>query len=134
MFLDTFFLQALVNRDDEFHQQAIALKPLLRAAEVWVTEAVLIEIGDAFSRYDRFIWQCYQGSNIQIVSVTTPLIHQALELYEARPDKDWGLTDCLSFVVMQDKNLTDALTGDHHFRQAGFRALLLDATGTSGRG
>jgi predicted nucleic acid-binding protein len=47
-----------------------------------------------------------------------------LELYHARPDKDWPLTDCISFVVMDDEKLTDALTGDRHFEQAGFKALL----------
>jgi hypothetical protein len=47
-----------------------------------------------------------------------------IELYTSRPDKDWSLTDCISFVVMQDRGITDALTGDHHFEQAGFRALL----------
>lgn len=49
-----------------------------------------------------------------------------LKLYEARLDKSWGLTDCISFVVMADQGLTDALSGDLHFRQAGYRALLAD--------
>jgi hypothetical protein len=48
-----------------------------------------------------------------------------MELYADRPDKDWSLTDCISFVVMQERGITDALTGDRHFEQAGFRALLL---------
>lgn len=52
---------------------------------------------------------------------------QALTLYQSRSDKTWGLTDCISFVVMQQHNLTDALTADRHFIQAGFRALMLDA-------
>jgi predicted nucleic acid-binding protein len=44
--------------------------------------------------------------------------------YESRPDKAWSLTDCISFVVMNQHGLTEALTGDHHFEQAGFTALL----------
>ncbi len=44
--------------------------------------------------------------------------------YESRPDKDWSLTDCTSFIVMNEFNISNALTGDHHFEQAGFRALL----------
>jgi uncharacterized protein len=51
---------------------------------------------------------------------------QALELYQTRADKTWGLTDCISFIVMQQRNLTDAVTSDRHFVQAGFRALILD--------
>jgi predicted nucleic acid-binding protein len=45
-------------------------------------------------------------------------------LYEERPDKRWTLTDCTSFVVMEEENLAEALTGDRHFQQAGFTALL----------
>ena len=45
-------------------------------------------------------------------------------MFAARPDKDWSLTDCISFVVMQERNIQDALTADHHFEQAGFVALL----------
>lgn len=52
------------------------------------------------------------------------LIERAFALYRARPDKEWGLTDCVSFVVMNDGGLTEALTSDEHFRQAGFNALL----------
>lgn len=55
------------------------------------------------------------------------LWRRGLGLYAARPDKAWSLTDCISFVVMTDRGLTEALTGDHHFEQAGFRALLRPA-------
>jgi len=50
----------------------------------------------------------------------------AFELFRYRPDKEWGLVDCVSFIVMKDYELTEALTMDVHFKQAGFRALLLD--------
>jgi predicted nucleic acid-binding protein len=53
-------------------------------------------------------------------------LEQAVELFRTRSDKSWSLTDCLSFVVMQEEQLSDALTPDHHFRQAGFRALLIE--------
>lgn len=98
---------------------------------MWITEAILIEIGNALSNFNRdaaytFITQCYRLKNFRIVTVTTDLLSRALELYHSRQDKAWGLTDCISFVVMQDHNLTDALTADKHFQQAGFRPLLLD--------
>lgn len=131
-FLDTFFVQALLNRHDQHHRKANEFLPRIKyASEVWVTEAVLIEVGNALSAYNRkaaqeFISQCYRTSNIRVISVDTPLLLRALDLYQHRPDKTWGLTDCISFVVMQEQNLTDAITGDHHFVQAGFRALLRD--------
>jgi predicted nucleic acid-binding protein len=52
------------------------------------------------------------------------LFNAGVELFAERPDKEWSLTDCISFIVMQERGITDALTGDHHFEQAGFRALL----------
>jgi len=50
----------------------------------------------------------------------------AVDLYRSRTDKNWGLTDCLSFVIMKQHALTEALTTDRHFEQAGFRAKMLD--------
>jgi len=52
------------------------------------------------------------------------LLARGMALYRQRPDKAWSLTDCISFVVMGDERLTEALTGDHHFEQAGFAPLL----------
>lgn len=132
LFLDTAFIQALLNPRDDYHNQAKQLFPRIRAAsEVWITEAIFAEVGNALSAFNRngaiqFIQQCYRTENIKIVSVDTELLMQALALYESRPDKTWGLTDCISFVVMQQQSLTDAVTGDRHFVQAGFRALMLD--------
>ena len=56
----------------------------------------------------------------------TALLRKALELYRSRDDKEWGLTDCISMVVMQEQGLLEVVTADHHFKQAGFRASLLD--------
>ncbi|MDF5715540.1 MAG: nucleic acid-binding protein [Rhizonema sp. NSF051] len=96
---------------------------------VWVTEAVLVEVGNALGSVNRpgavqFIQQCYNTANLQVVTVDTSLLTRALHLYEKRPDKAWGFTDCISFVVMWEQDLTDAVTADLHFVQAGFRALL----------
>jgi uncharacterized protein len=70
--------------------------------------------------------RCYQTDNIHVVGIDSDLFMEGLALYQSRSDKMWGLTDCLSFVVMQTQNLTEAMTADHHFVQAGFRALMLD--------
>ena len=130
LFLDTAFIQALLNPNDEYHPQAKQLLPRVRSAsEVWLTEAILVEVGNALSRLNRngaaqFIQQCYRTDNIRVVSVDTALLTQALDLYQSRPDKDWGLTDCISFVVMQQQDLVDVVTSDRHFRQAGFQILM----------
>lgn len=132
IFLDTVFVQALLNRRDKYHERAKALLERVRSAdEVWTTEAVLVEIGNALASIDRrsasdFIRSCYTTPNTKIVSVDTALFNRALDLYSKRIDKEWGLTDCISIVVMQDYGLMEAVTTDEHFKQAGFRALLIE--------
>lgn len=135
LFLDTYFVQALLNSRDPGHDHALRLLPTVRqAAEVVTTEAVLTEVGNALSGTPRlrqlaaaFVRRCYGEPNMMVVSVERELLSRALYLYESRMDKEWGLTDCISFVVMRERDLIDAMTGDRHFRQAGFRPLMLEA-------
>lgn len=61
---------------------------------------------------------------MQVTPASHDLFRRGLRLYFDRPDKEWSLTDCISFVVMGDEGLSEALTGDHHFEQASFTALL----------
>jgi hypothetical protein len=61
---------------------------------------------------------------VSIIPPSQEVFDLGLDLYAQRPDKDWSLTDCISFIVMRQHGLTDALTGDRHFQQAGFKALL----------
>jgi predicted nucleic acid-binding protein len=130
LFLDTAFIQALLNKRDTYHQEAKRLAPRLRSAhEVWVTEAIFLELGAALAAINRrdaalFIRQAYKTPNMRIVTVDTPLLTRALSLYEARPDKEWSLADCISFTVMQEEGLQLALTADNHFQQAGFQELM----------
>ena len=80
LFLDTAFIQALLNFRDDYHQQAKQLFPRVRAAsETWITEVVLVEVGNALSAINRdgavhFIQQCYSTDNINVVSVDTALL------------------------------------------------------------
>ncbi len=130
IFLDTFFIQALLNRRDNFHAKAAALFPQVKATpEVWTTEAVLIEVGNALASKNRegaaeFIRSCYTTPNVKIISVDTSMLKRAVSLYETHTDKDWGLTDCISFVAMKDKGINLVLSADIHFRQAGFTPIL----------
>jgi len=131
-FIDTVFIQALLNSHDQYHTKAKEFLPRLRkASEVWITEAILVEVCNAFSAINRiapiqFVEYCYSTDNIQVVKIDTPLLMRAITLYKNRPDKMWGLTDCISFVVMDEQGLMEAVTADKHFVQAGYRALLLE--------
>ena len=101
--------------------------------EIVVTEFVLLELGDAFSRPpDRADFLTMEEHvrttpAYHIIPATSELLQRGRDLFAARPDKAWSLTDCISFVVMQEHDLTEALTTDHHFTQAGFKALLAPA-------
>jgi predicted nucleic acid-binding protein len=64
------------------------------------------------------------ASWVDILHIDSTLDAQAWALFEARPDKEWSLVDCASFVVMQQRGIAEALTADHHFEQAGFVRLL----------
>jgi uncharacterized protein len=73
-------------------------------------------------------WPCWLASapapRTHIIPLDSRLLQRGLDLFANRPDKNWSLTDCISFVVMQNEGLTQALTGDGHFEQVGFKALL----------
>jgi len=129
IFADTFYFLAIVSHDDAAHARAVALSSRLTAPIV-TTAWVLTETADALAvPRQRPIFRTLFDSlrndvQVNIVSATYTLFEQGIALFNARPDKSWSLTDCISFVVMQQMQLTDALTGDHHFEQAGFRTLL----------
>lgn len=129
VFADAFYFVALLNRSDQYHAKVTAVARLWHENLI-TTEWVLTEFADALaeSRGRRLasplIRDLFQDPKVQIIPVTSDLFQRGLRLYEERQDKGWTLTDCTSFVVMRDEGITDALTGDHHFEQAGFRALL----------
>jgi predicted nucleic acid-binding protein len=132
IFIDTSYVLALANTVDKYHKRAHATSLLVHGPFI-TTEAVLTEIGNAFSK-TRWralgadtIQDLRTDPNITTLSVDTELFDRAVALYGARPDKEWGLTDCISFVVMQERGLTHALTTDQHFEQAGFQNVLVDA-------
>ena len=132
VFLDTAYAIALSSASDQFHLRAVALAEQMEAASTGLvtTRAVLLEIGNALSkqRYRRAAVQLLNSleadPTVEIVPLSEGLYARAAKLYRERLDKEWGLTDCISMIVMQDRGLTDALTTDEHFQQAGFRALL----------
>lgn len=118
LLLDTYYVQALLNPRDPDNERTAALLPQVRrAAEVVITEAVFAEVGNALSGAPRlrqlaaaFVRRCRTEANMVVVSVDTALLTRAVELYESRADKEWGLIDCISVVVMRDRDLVAAAT------------------------
>jgi len=99
------------------------------------TDAVLLEVGNALSRNNRkdavrTIEDALLSPEVEVIHLTPDLFQRAFDLYTARADKTWGLVDCVSFVVMREAGVTQALTADRHFGQAGFQVLLRDTTRT----
>jgi predicted nucleic acid-binding protein len=96
------------------------------------TEAVLLEWLNALSDVStrRIAAESYvrvrADARIEVVPLQSKLMDPTIQLYRGRPDKSWSLTDCLSFLAMERRGLTEALTTDHDFEQAGFRATMLD--------
>ncbi|MGO8932004.1 MAG: type II toxin-antitoxin system VapC family toxin [Limisphaerales bacterium] len=129
VFADTFYFLALLNERDAAHKRAVAVSRTPGLALV-TTELVLMELADALCKPPQrdevsALWNVVETDPaFQLVRATRELIQRGRELYGERADKEWPLTDCISFVVMQDQGLAEALTADHHFEQAGFKALL----------
>lgn len=128
VFMDTYGLIAWINTRDVAHQRVKSYLDSYSGNFV-TTEWVLIEFADAFSLSKtkpfaiEAIKRIHRLPMFQVVRFE-PTIHQAgFHLYETRSDKDWSLTDCVSFAVMTQRGLSEALTADHHFEQAGFRAV-----------
>jgi hypothetical protein len=107
-FLDTGYVIARFNRRDQYHGKARQLAAVVSAGqELWTTDAVLMEIAAAFSDPGHraiaiSVWDEFHGGNARCrtCEASGARMEQAIELFRARGDKAWSLTDCLSFVVM----------------------------------
>lgn len=131
LFMDTSFALAGLDADDQWHPAAMRLKDVVAtASRVVTTSAVVTEIYDAMSaphwrtEVHRFVESILKNSKVVVVHVGPDLLRCALDLFGGRPDKHWSLTDCISFVVMDQMKVRNALTADRHFEQAGFVALM----------
>jgi uncharacterized protein len=128
-FADTFYFIALLNPQDQSHQRALSFANNSRRPIV-TTTWVLLELGNYLAAtakrhlFADLVRYLRTQPLADVIPASDQLFDRGLALYETRPDKQWSLTDCISFIIMHDQNLTEALTGDHHFEQAGFVALL----------
>ncbi len=132
VFVDASYWIALVNPRDKLHRSAQALGATLGQVRFVTSEMVLTELcndvakgGEALRRAAMDLVRSLRRlPNVLIVPQTSAQFQEASTLYAARSDKDWGLTDCASFRIMASERISEALTHDRHFAQAGFRPLL----------
>ena len=129
VFADAFYFVARLNRRDQHHDRVVKFSRDFRA-RLLTTDWVLMEVADALAqsecrgRVREFIRHLHQSAVCEILPATREGLERALDLYHQHTDKGWTLTDCVSFVAMRERKVTEALTGDKHFEQAGFVALL----------
>ncbi len=129
VFADTYYYLALASKSDAGHECAAAFSRTYHG-HVLTTPWVLTEVGDALASPDQrhvFVAMLAGLANDADTTVAVPtseLFDAGCDLYSQRPDKGWSLTDCISFVIMERQGISEALTADHHFEQAGFVALL----------
>lgn len=134
VFLDTSYAIALSVSNDDNHEKAVQIADFLEVApaKIITTRAAVLEIGNALSAQKyrhaaiELLESLEEDPNVEIIPITEELYQRGFQLFKDRPDKEWGVIDCMSFVVMQDQRITAALTADKHFQQHGFKALLCD--------
>ncbi|RMF02207.1 MAG: PIN domain-containing protein [Chloroflexi bacterium] len=125
VFWDTAAFVALGNAKDNLHQTAVKMSRELGQAKAHVltTDAVLTEVANTFSKIDwrPTAWQIIEAVQASvamgmatIAQVDAEIWQRGWQLHRSRADKDWGLTDCISFVVMEEHNIRRAFTSDHH--------------------
>lgn len=134
LFVDTSFWIGLLRERDQHGASALRWKAWTdeRETPLLTTEGVLWELLNALARPETrgaaaaVYRQCHNGDRIELLAMRPSLLRRAFRLFESRTDKGWSLTDCVSFIVMAQRGITRALTTDHHYQQAGFRALMLE--------
>jgi predicted nucleic acid-binding protein len=132
VFVDTTAWLALANKSDRLHLPAVELNRnlLSQGAHYVTTDAVLAEVANSLARPPlrhagiRFLDAIFSSRRVTILHVDPDRFARGWQLYKDRPDKDWGLTDCTSFVVMTEEGIREAFASDRHFEQAGYTRLM----------
>ncbi len=131
VFADAAYWIGLFYPKDQLHEAVVKASASLVKTRLVTSEMVLAEVLNGLARYLNLrsavataIGAIMADPNTEVVPQTAMLFREALVLYRSHHDKEWGLTDCSSFVIMRQRGLGEALTYDHHFEQAGFVALL----------
>jgi predicted nucleic acid-binding protein len=134
VFADSSYYVALLSGRDAWHARTVELSKNL-LGRIFTTEYVLVETASMLCKgVDRnafvdLVRYLESDPSVQIVAASSILFRAGFDLFAARPDKEWSVVDSISFLVMKQRRLQEALTTDRHFVQAGFRALLREDKG-----
>lgn len=130
LFLDTGYLIALEALDDQNHDQAQrhwrevkSTVPLMTTSFVFDEVVTFLNTRNRHAKAEEVGHRLLTSSRVELVHVDDELLRAGWDYLAQRSDKRYSLTDCVSFVVMQQSGITAALTFDRHFEQAGFRTL-----------
>jgi uncharacterized protein len=129
VFADTSFYIALLNSRDEHHANAEKFAADYQGDFVtsgWIVSELANYLSAAPNRplFLALYEDLRKDSRVHIVPLSNALHEEGISFYAKRPDKDWSLTDCISFLIMEQNHLTEAAATDHHFEQAGFVRLI----------
>lgn len=134
LLVDTSGWACIADRREQHHPKASQIFRDARSqgTQIITTNYILAELVSLLTSPKRlarseivsFIEAIKSSPNVELIHIDIPLDEAAWQLVKARQDKEWSLVDCASFIVMQQRGITDALTTDHHFEQAGFIRLL----------
>lgn len=132
IFADALYWVALSNPHDQWHQRAVAANVALQNVRLIVTDSVLVEVANFYAEYGSLmrhkialvIHTIIADEQVEVLPQTREIFLDAIKLYEARPDKGYSLTDCISMNAMRERGIDEVLTHDRHFAQEGFTLLL----------
>jgi predicted nucleic acid-binding protein len=132
IFADTLYWVAITHRKDQWHQAALKINRTIAGSHLVTTDEVLVEVLAAFceagpilrQRAAALVRRLLQRPTVTVYPQSRDTFLTGLALYEARPDKGYSLTDCISMATMRREGIAEILTHDNHFAQEGFAVLL----------
>ncbi len=134
LFADSGYWIAILNPGDQWHQKAMRIMRSIGSRRIVTSELVIAEFLNGMARFGResrrrsadTASRFYANENLIVIRLQDIPLATAIQRYAARLDQRWSLVDCHSFLIMEQRGITDALAYDRDFEQAGFRALLRD--------
>lgn len=132
IFADSQYWIAIINPKDQWSAVALSVSRALSPMRLLTTDEVLIETLNYFAEQGAHLRRAAASNvreillnqNIEVVSSGRDHLLEGLAFYQARLDKGYSLTDCISMNVMRERGSANALTHDQHFAQEGFNILL----------